>query len=203
MSFIRSYLPETVNDYVMYYIGMGRCTVQGYINNTFSASEIRNNIFIGDLASASNKTSMKEQGITHVLSIYNGSYEMFPDDFKYKIIHINDDSWCDIKKHFGEAIEFISDAVKDQNNKVMVHCQRGVSRSVTLVMAYMLWEMNNRERIEQDSVEEVISSILSGIQEHRSIADPNDGFIEALKDYVYEINGYIREEADTTQNLAV
>lgn len=191
MSFIRSYLPETVNSTFMYYTGKARCYLQYYVNNTFSANQIVPGIFIGDLASASNHTALKEQGITHILSIYNGSYELFPDDFKYKIIHLNDDIWININECFDDSNNFIESALNNNNNtKVMIHCQRGVSRSVTLLIAYLLWKQNKENKISVDEIDNNINNIIKEIKVHRPIAEPNDGFIHCLKKYICKLNGY-------------
>lgn len=191
MSFVRYYLPHTVSDYAMFYIGQARCYLQSYVNNTFSANEITSRIFVGDLASATNHEAMKEQGITHILSVFNGAYELFPSDFKYKIIHINDDEWIDISEYFEESNKFIDDAINSNpNNKVMIHCQRGVSRSVTLLMAYMIWKYNLENKIKEDDIDNFIKEILKTVKNHRSIAEPNIGFISFLKKYICKLNGY-------------
>lgn len=189
-SYIRSYLPEPVNTNVMYYAGMTQCMLQYYINNTFSASEIETRLFVGDLASASNREAMKEQGITHIIPIFNGAYELFPDDFEYKIIHINDDAWVDIGQFFDEYISYIDNVMNIPNTKIMIHCQRGASRSVTLMLAYLIYKTNQAKRIPLESVDEIINRILSEVKSHRPIADPNEGFMKALKCYVYRLNGY-------------
>jgi protein tyrosine phosphatase len=172
----------------MYYFGKTRCYLQYYINNTFSANQIVPRIFIGDIASASNKDALQEQGITHILSVYNGCYEIFPDDFKYKIIHINDDIWTDINKYFDESNHFIDMALSGIDTQVMIHCQRGVSRSVTLLIAYLLWKQNKNSKISNDEIDNNINSIIKEIQVHRPIAEPNTGFIKCLKKYIYELN---------------
>jgi predicted protein tyrosine phosphatase len=191
MSFIRYYLPEFVSHGMMYYVGHARFYMQQYINNTFSASGITDRIFVGDLASASNCEAMKEQGITHIVSVINGAYKLFPDDFAYMMIHINDDPWVDIGKYFDESNKFIDNALMEKNSKVMIHCQRGVSRSVTLLLAYLLFKINTGNKIQQENVENVINNILQNVQSHRSIADPNSGFITCLRNYVYRINNYV------------
>lgn len=191
MSLIRSYLPDTVNSNFMYYTGKAICYLQYYVNNTFSANQIVPRIFVGDLASASNNKALKEQGITHILSIYNGCYELFPDDFKYKIIHINDDIWININDYFEESNNFIETALNYNNTKVMIHCQRGVSRSVTLLIAYLLWKQNKENKILVGEIDNSIDNIIKEIKIHRPIAEPNDGFITCLKKYICKMNGYI------------
>lgn len=190
MSAIRYYLPQTVNDTIMYYVGKARSIFQYYIDNTFSASAITERLFIGDLASASNAEAMKEQGITHIVAVYNGAIEIFKDEFKYMIIHINDDTWDNIMKHFDETNRFIDDALQNQDSKVMIHCQRGASRSVTIFLAYTLYKMNFAKQIPFDQIDDVITSVLEEVRTHRPIADPNEGFIRALREYICVMNGY-------------
>lgn len=190
MSLIRTYLPQCVNTNAMYYIGKVRCYIQSYVDNKFSANEIYPCIYVGDLASASNRDALLEQGITHILSIFNGSYEKFSDVFTYKIIHINDDVWEDISEYFAESNKFIDDALKSPNNKVMIHCQKGISRSVTLLIAYKLWKLNQNNRILFDNIDDTIDGIIKEIKVHRSEADPNSGFIDCLKKYVKKLNNY-------------
>ncbi|VBB18786.1 hypothetical protein YASMINEVIRUS_1318 [Yasminevirus sp. GU-2018] len=190
MSLVRSYMPEAVSDTVMYYAGMARCLIQYYINNTFSASEITSRLFVGDLASASNCDAMKEQGITHILSVINGAFPIFPKDFKYKIVHINDDPWVDIAKYFEESNQFIGEALSTPNTKVMIHCQRGVSRSVTLLLAYMILKQNEVKKIPKEIIGETVNKILAEVKAHRPIAEPNEGFMESLRLYVCRLNDY-------------
>lgn len=189
-SLIRSHLPDSVNNNIMYYVGMAQCYLQGYINTTFSASEITSRLFVGDLASASNNDAMKQQGITHIVSVINGAFEQFPNDFEYKIIHINDDPWVDIEKYFDTSNSFIDEALRKTNTKVMIHCQRGVSRSVTLLLAYMIYKQNQTKPITNVDIEETVIRILTEVQVHRPIAEPNTGFMESLREYICRLNNY-------------
>jgi protein-tyrosine phosphatase len=174
----------------MYYVGKVRCIVQPYVNTTFSASQINDNIYLGDLASASNLTAMKEQGITHILSVFNGTVELYPEHFTYKIIHINDDVWVDISKYFDESIQFMDSVLANENNRLLIHCQRGVSRSVTLLLAYKVWEINNKQKINYENIDIVIDTCIKKIQSHRDIADPNEGFKKCVKKYICKLNNY-------------
>jgi Dual specificity phosphatase, catalytic domain len=193
MSTVRSYLPETVNENVMYGIGVMRCYVQPYINTEFNANALvtEPRILVGDLASASNREAMKEQGITHVMCVLNGGLEQFPGEFEYMIVHANDDPWVDIDSHFEAAVLFIDQALTSSaDTKILVHCQRGASRSVTLVSAYLLYNLNRAGKIPEDQVAMMVGGVIESIHNVRDIACPNDGFIEALKRYVCELNDY-------------
>jgi protein tyrosine phosphatase len=191
---VRNLLPEFINENVMYLAGNIRYKVQPYVSTEFTADKITDRIFVGDLASASNLEELQKNNITHVVSVINGGYEIF-DSITYKIIHINDDAWVDIKSHFDGAIEFIENALnEDQNNNIMVHCQRGVSRSVSIVMAYLLKTQNDINKIPNDNIEQEVLNTLNNIKESRSIAEPNLGFMEKINEYIKELNNQDNQE---------
>lgn len=83
-----------------------------------------------------------------------------------------------IIQYFSEAIDFIENALKDPKgtNGVLVHCFYGVSRSSTLVIAYLMKKYNLTY---QKAFERVKSK--------RSLCHPNRGFIQQLKLF-YKMN---------------
>ena len=134
-----NYLPGSI-DYVIAYVwGKFKSYVQPYISTEFTANQITDHIYIGNLASACNKTELEKLGITHVLTAIIGVSPMFPDDFTYKNIAVNDHEWVEIDDYFDECIDFIDQAIEG-GGKVFVHCMCGVSRSVTLVAAYLIYK---------------------------------------------------------------
>ena len=54
----------------------------------------------------------------------------------YLYIPAEDHPAYDISKHFQASTQFISKALKHTN--VLVHCMAGVSRSATLIIAYLV-----------------------------------------------------------------
>jgi protein-tyrosine phosphatase len=54
----------------------------------------------------------------------------------YLYIPAQDHEEYEIYKHFNQTFDFIEQARKESN--VLVHCMAGVSRSVTIVVAYLL-----------------------------------------------------------------
>ena len=54
-----------------------------------------------------------------------------------KNITIDDRHTENIRQHFEEAFRFIDDA-RARNGRVLVHCAMGISRSTTIVIAYMM-----------------------------------------------------------------
>lgn len=55
-----------------------------------------------------------------------------------KYIQIADMNREDILQYFPACIEFIENALNDPKNSVLVHCFYGVSRSATIVIAYLM-----------------------------------------------------------------
>lgn len=60
-----------------------------------------------------------------------------PEELPYYLyLPADDHESFDISKYFEEAIEFIDN--KRRKTNVLIHCMAGVSRSVTLVLAYLI-----------------------------------------------------------------
>lgn len=76
-----------------------------------------------------------------------------------------------IDKYFDETSDLINSFIKQKKN-VLVHCIMGRSRSVSIVLAYLI--KYNKMTFEEG---------LKLIKLNRSIVCPNDGFIEQLKNY--------------------
>jgi ABC-type Zn2+ transport system substrate-binding protein/surface adhesin len=114
----REYMPQYVSSNIMYCVGKIRYFVHQYVNVDSNVNHIFNNIYVGDVATATNKKDLDELGITHIVSVLNGAQEVFPD-IKYKVIHIDDDHWVDIKDYFNDTNQFIDDAFNSnqENNK--------------------------------------------------------------------------------------
>ena len=55
-----------------------------------------------------------------------------------KYVQIADMNREDILQFFPACIEFIENALKDPKHSVLVHCFYGVSRSATIVIAYLM-----------------------------------------------------------------
>jgi protein-tyrosine phosphatase len=172
MSLIRLFLPESISNPTWYLIGRTINNIKYYSESeSFDADEVYPNIYIGDLSSSMSTNTLKYKNIKNILTVMNGGVENYPDDLNYKIIHINDDWWVNIEEHFDEGVKFIKDTL-DRNEKVLVHCKRGVSRSVTMVLAYLISEKNMS-----------VTEAMLRVKSKRQIALPNSGFLKQLMHY--------------------
>lgn len=95
-------------------------------------------LYHGDLGHASNMKLLKELGIRHIISVIECELDApIKEHFHVRWININDELRADIKKYFHETNEFLNQC-KEKNEKVLVHCQMGISRSSSIVLAYLM-----------------------------------------------------------------
>ena len=134
--------------------------------------EIFENLYLGNRLS-SNIDNLKEKGITKVLSVIEDFAKpeyKDTDNIKHKIINIGDSDNSNIIKYFGKCLNFIKG-----DEKVLVHCAGGISRSATIVIAYVMWD---KKLTFMDAFKFVFEKRLVG---------PNYGFREQLKLFEQEL----------------
>ncbi|XP_046709164.1 dual specificity protein phosphatase 13-like isoform X4 [Silurus meridionalis] len=138
--------------------------------------EVRPGIYIGDLYAAKDKSLLKALNISHVLNAAHGKYNVNTGESFYRGTNITyhgveafDTPSFDISSFFYSAAEFIKSTLSTPGGKVLVHCAMGLSRSSTLVLAYLMIE-------EKMTLAEAISAVAP----HRNIC-PNPGFLEQLR----------------------
>lgn len=81
-----------------------------------------------------NVTPAKEAGIT--AGVPNYFEHNKTSAIKYKRISVYDASTSDLLSYAQEVVNFISSGL--HHGSVLVHCQRGVSRSATAVIFYLI-----------------------------------------------------------------
>ncbi|XP_074532296.1 dual specificity protein phosphatase 13A-like isoform X2 [Halichoeres trimaculatus] len=95
-------------------------------------------------AVAQNKKTLQKLGITHVLNAAHskqgsiGDQSFYGNTCIYYGIPAEDSDHFDLSQYIKPAADFIHKALKNKDGKVLVHCIMGVSRSATLVLAYLM-----------------------------------------------------------------
>ena len=104
-------------------------------------SEIFDYLYVGGFEIARSKKILEEHGITRIINCSASVVDnYFIDDPKmtYLSLHMVDGREDDISWFLGDVLHFIMDA-KNANEKVLLHCQRGVSRSCSFAIAFCMW----------------------------------------------------------------
>jgi protein-tyrosine phosphatase len=154
-------------------------------------SIIKNGIFIGNVHSVIGNYSTNDDDILSEINIKvvisaltEEEYEDYmigEQDFhniEWIRLVIDDDKDEKISQYFFEVHNIINKALVENKN-VIVHCAAGISRSSSLVIAYLMIE--NRW-----SYEEAYNYVKS----KRSIINPNIGFVKQLKALEYRLKMY-------------
>lgn len=102
-------------------------------------SQILPNLYLSNRIAANHPDILKKYGITHILNVCDRPDTVPPFIKGYEQIDIADVPWVSIDKYFKSSAEFIEKALKENaENKVLVHCVMGRSRSATIVIAYLV-----------------------------------------------------------------
>ena len=142
-----------------------------WMYNTWSMNrvDILGNVWIGDYDAACNFDLMESYAISHIISLYRTP--VFPDNYEYLCINIEDCENENISIYFDEKNKFIDNALQNGYG-ILIHCAGGVSRSATIVIAYMVYKL-------KISVDDAINEL----KKYRKSINPNRGFIKQLRGY--------------------
>ena len=145
---------------------------------TSEPSSIESRLLLGNAASAANLSVLRRHRVTHVVN----ATANLPNHFEsmggagapsYLRVPVDDSLEADLLKHLDAAVEWIADALSDPfaTGKVLVHCQQGVSRSATLVIAFLIRKRGLSLEAARARVHE------------RRWTRPNEAFLSQLKSY--------------------
>ncbi|XP_038041330.2 dual specificity protein phosphatase 22-A-like isoform X1 [Anas platyrhynchos] len=155
-------------------------------------SKVVTGLYLGNIRDSEDVASLRRHGVTHVLSVHTGAKPVL-EDMSYLCISASDSSSQNLLRespgcppagcraaespaifgmqHFKECIKFIHEC-RLRGGGCLVHCLAGVSRSTTVLVAYLMtvtelgWER-----------------CLAATRAVRSYASPNPGFQQQLRDY--------------------
>ncbi|XP_036326105.1 dual specificity protein phosphatase Mpk3-like isoform X1 [Rhagoletis pomonella] len=101
--------------------------------------EIIPGLFLGNESHSCDSRALQKYNIKYVLNVTPDLPNVFESsgDIQYLQIPITDHYSQDLAMHFPDAIRFIEEA-RSNNAAVLVHCLAGVSRSVTVTLAYLM-----------------------------------------------------------------
>jgi protein-tyrosine phosphatase len=95
-------------------------------------NHIIDNVYLGDIVSATNESIISDIDI--IINISNSRYKE-NDRITYHHIDIDDNRNENIVKYVDEIINIIK---TNSDKKILIHCMNSVSRSVSLVLFYLM-----------------------------------------------------------------
>ena len=151
-------------------------------------TEIIDNLYLGDLASLRDKDYLTHQNFDLILDVnyYYGSFHnpvkfhkeqgLFPK-LELKQYPLEDTHSEDPFKYFDSIYAHIETALNN-NKKVYIHCQMGISRSPTIVIAYLMKKYQwNRDKA------------VAFVKDKRPWIAPNSSFMKYLAAFEEELLG--------------
>ena len=135
-------------------------------------SEIIPNLWVGNLDLTYDLEFLRSVRITHIVTVLesqHGTHAMAALRVVQMSLRLDDLDDAPIYDTFLPACRFI-DAALLGGGAVYVHCLMGISRSPTIVAAYLMWKRGV-------GVEEALRILRVG----RPIVEPNDGFLLSLR----------------------
>jgi len=142
-----------------------------------NCDQILPNLYLGGIAAVADHGALVESGIRAVCCCCR-ELEMPTSEFcsqlEYYRVDVEDISREPIELFIAEATEFIHSWIS-REQPVLVHCRAGVSRSASIVIAYLMTYQGYS-----------LHDAFFLVRSHRSIITPNIGFMEKLGDYEEE-----------------
>ncbi|KAI6241610.1 Dual specificity phosphatase, catalytic domain protein [Aphelenchoides fujianensis] len=119
-------------------------------------TKIFNYLYLGTEWNASNWDELEKNRVRYILNVSKEVDNFFPAHYEYLKIF--------------RTYDFIK-AAKDSNQVVLVHCKKGISRSSSTVIAYIMKEYGWP-----------LEKALQYVKAKRNCITPNSGFMDQLKD---------------------
>jgi atypical dual specificity phosphatase len=147
-------------------------------------------LYISDMYIATSPTILAKLSITHVLCILDDPLPDYLSERTLDILFIElaDTISSKIEDYFASSTAWIRDALADPNSKVLVHCGAGISRSATIVIAYLMatngWGY---------------SKAATHVRRMRPKIDPNCAFVVQLK----RLESRLNDPAGNAENAPV
>eukprot|EP00761_Pharyngomonas_kirbyi_P012521 gb/GECH01012548.1/.p1 GENE.gb/GECH01012548.1/~~gb/GECH01012548.1/.p1 ORF type:complete len:480 (+),score=112.22 gb/GECH01012548.1/:1-1440(+) len=137
-------------------------------------SKIEDFLYLGSVQVARNKEQLLSNGIYYIINtarvVLDNYFENDPQ-FHYLSWKLYDQGSLSLIGIFYKSMDFIENA-REKGQSVFIHCEKGVSRSSTLTIAYHMWKYNSRR-----------DASLRRVKEGRVCVSPNPGFLVQLKEW--------------------
>eukprot|EP00938_MAST-03A_sp_MAST-3A-sp1_P003409 g3409.t1 len=128
-------------------------------------------LYISGSGPARNTSRLLDLGITHVINCcVHRAQSSDSSRFHVLDLKLNDSSSSDVVMYIYMTIDFVESA-RLNGGKVLIHCLKGISRSASLVISYLMWSKNINN----------VREVLSIVQRSRPSCNPNGDFLVQLR----------------------
>jgi protein-tyrosine phosphatase len=143
-------------------------------------------LYLGGMYARQNPWVLDHLGITHILNVaaeqHLDTIHLTNSNINVKHIPAEDHENYNIRQNFDEAFQFIEDALNTKNGRILVHCALGISRSPTIVIAYIMYRYGM-----------MYQKAFQYVQNLRPNINPNNSFKIQLQDFEYELAGLTQQ----------
>ncbi|PSS31082.1 hypothetical protein PHLCEN_2v2414 [Hermanssonia centrifuga] len=131
-------------------------------------------LYVSDLSAAESPSVLAEYGITHIVSAMRGTVAV-PASASHICrlqVPLTDSPFDELARYLPQTTAFIAEALQNPRACVLVHCVQGVSRSASIVCAYLVQAYGYSP-----------AQAVQYVKSRRPYAEPNPGFITQLGEY--------------------
>jgi protein-tyrosine phosphatase len=133
---------------------------------------IENRLWVGAFSDVNTKF-LKENQIERILNVWTAEPRIYDgmidiNDYEVYQYDVQDKPTENIQPHVSK----LCDLMKESKKQTLVHCLRGTSRSVSVVIGYIM-------KIENITYKEAVAVVLESRE--KRLVKPNKGFIRQLK----------------------
>ena len=147
------------------------------------ADFIVDNIYLGSENAAGNLDYLRGINVDRIVVAAKMTEAKFPKEIEYLVLEdLDDDPEDNIARYFEPVIAFIR---KQTSSNVLVHCVSGISRSGTIVIAYL---------VQQKAM--TFKEALAFVRGKRSVVHPNSGFQKQLMKFEQDQKAAREREKD-------
>ena len=126
--------------------------------------EIIPNLYLGNLQSTKDYRFLQLKNIKYVLSLTKNDVHLNPKEYKHIHFSLRDAPYEDLISIFDICYSF-TDECLNRGFGILIHCDMGISRSATIVMAYLMKKMRKP-----------LSEVFGFVKRRRPQVNPNFGF---------------------------
>lgn len=187
-------LSATFDDFYKQYPFYAVLNESNEANTYYPNAILLNELYLGTGQQAVTRKIMKDLKITHIVNITKDigcPFDNDEDKIKYIQIEVDDLENVSIDKYFNKVGEFMNDALNinnNNNNRIMVHCEMGVSRSSSFVLVYLMKYRKMR-----------LCEAYQHVKKCREIIHPNPGFFKQLIEFEKTLYGQTSDKVITEE----